>query len=154
MRFEFIVPGKTREGYIQKGIDDYSKRLGHYASFSLIIVKEEKARKNEKQLKVDQGRKLLAKVSGGGWVVALDPAGNQCSSEELAIKIGRWQDQGRQKVSFVIGGPLGLSQEVLTAADQVLSLSKMTFTHDMARLLMVEQLYRAMSIRAGSKYHK
>lgn len=154
MRFEFIVPGKTRDGYIQKGIDDFSKRLGHYATFSLTIVKEEKGRKNEQQLKVDQGRKLLSRVSADKWLVALDPAGPQCSSEELAATIGRWQDQGRQKVSFVIGGHLGLSREVLAAADQVLSLSKMTFTHDMARLIMLEQLYRAMTIRAGGKYHK
>jgi len=90
----------------------------------------------------------------GPYLVCLDRTGKQMDSTELAAQMERWEMQGQKKITFVIGGPLGLSATILKKADLVLSLSPMTFTHDMTRLLLLEQLYRACTIKAGEKYHK
>jgi len=121
MRLELLFPGKTKEAYLKKGIDDFSERLSHYVKTDFVV---------------------------------LDPGGRQLSSEEFAGMVENWEGQGRQVVSFIIGGPDGLSPAVIARADLLLSLSRMTFTHEMARLLLLEQLYRAYSIKAGTKYHK
>lgn len=154
MRFEIIFPGRTKESYLREGINDFSKRLGYYVKTSLKTVKEKKKGGNADQMKEQQGRELLARCPASAYIVALDPAGKQPTSEELAELINTWEIQGRQIVSFVIGGPDGLSAGVVEKADLLLSLSRMTFTHDMARLILLEQLYRAYTIKAGTKYHK
>ncbi|MFZ5774591.1 MAG: 23S rRNA (pseudouridine(1915)-N(3))-methyltransferase RlmH, partial [Thermodesulfobacteriota bacterium] len=102
----------------------------------------------------EDGELLMASVPGGARKVALAPDGRQFASEELAALLGRWGDQGVREVAFLIGGPCGLPARLVREADLALSLSRMTFTHEMARLLLLEQLYRAFSIRAGSGYHK
>jgi 23S rRNA (pseudouridine1915-N3)-methyltransferase len=154
MRLEIIYPGKTKEKYLQKGIDEYVKRLGRYVKIKIHEIKELKGKGDDHSLKEKEGRQLLSKVQKSSFLVVLDPSGFQKSSEELAGAISKWEGQGRQAIVFVIGGPIGLSREVLDQADEVLSLSKMTFTHEMARLILLEQIYRAYNIKAGTAYHK
>ncbi|MEN8140265.1 MAG: 23S rRNA (pseudouridine(1915)-N(3))-methyltransferase RlmH [Thermodesulfobacteriota bacterium] len=148
MFIEVIAPGRIKEGYIQAGADDYLKRLRRYNRAEVLEVKV-KARASA----VDEGNQLLARV-GAPLLVALDPAGRGMSSEGLASRIQGWMNGGVKGVSFLIGGPTGHSPAVRQRADLLLSLSPMTFTHDMARLLLLEQLYRAFAIINGSQYHK
>lgn len=155
MRLEFLFPGKTREGYLAAGIDDFRKRLANYAEVEIKNLKEFKpGRKPEPLVRQEEGQSLLARLASKTLVVALDPGGHSLSSEELAARLAIWEENGRRHLTFLVGGALGLAPEVLSRADYTLSLSRMTFTHEMARLLLLEQLYRAFSIRAGSGYHK
>ena len=153
MHITILVPGKTKESYIQQGVDEFLKRLNRYTKATLIDIKMrgKAAKSGDKDLEADF---LLERVPAGSYLVALDPNGQSLSSEQLAKTIEELENQGTGAMTFVIGGPLGLSEKVLSQASLVLSLSRMTFTHDMARLLLAEQLYRAYSINAGSGYHK
>lgn len=154
MNVECIFLGSTSEAYLEKGIADFQKRLERYCQVRVKVVKERKGRMAD-QVRIDtEGRDLLEQVEPKSLVVALDRTGRQLDSEAFAALFQQWQGQNRRTASFVIGGALGLSPEVLAAADLVLSLSLMTFTHEMARLLLLEQVYRAFTILAGSKYHK
>lgn len=154
MNIECIFLGQTNEGYLEKGIADFQRRLERYCQVRIKVVKERKGRLAD-QVRIDtEGRDLLEQIEPKSLLVALDRTGRQVGSEGFAALFQQWQDQNRRTASFVIGGSLGLSREVLSAADLVLSLSQMTFTHEMARLLLLEQVYRAFTILAGSKYHK
>jgi 23S rRNA (pseudouridine1915-N3)-methyltransferase len=154
MRAKILFLGKTKEKYLAAGIADYLKRLKRYVQVEIKIIKEKNRRGSEKlQIKAD-GCQLLENLGVKPFIVALDSTGQEISSGNLANLLSKWEQQSRQEVTFIIGGHLGLSEEVKEKADFVLSLSKMTFTHEMARLLLIEQLYRAFSIKAGSKYHK
>jgi 23S rRNA (pseudouridine1915-N3)-methyltransferase len=154
VRLELVFPGKTREAYLKKGIDDFCERLSHYVKVDLKTVKEGYGAKDGARAVLQEGEHLLAGCSRSAYLVVLDPGGRQLSSEELAGNIAEWEMQGRQVVSFVIGGAAGLSAAVRDRADLLLGLSRMTFTHEMARLILLEQLYRAYNIRAGTKYHR
>ncbi|MBI4792951.1 MAG: 23S rRNA (pseudouridine(1915)-N(3))-methyltransferase RlmH [Deltaproteobacteria bacterium] len=154
MRLELVFPGKTREAYLKKGMDDFCERLSHHVRIDIKIVKDGSAAKDEARAVLLEGEQLLAGCSRSAYLVVLDPGGRQLSSEELARSVADWEMQGRQVVSFVIGGAAGPSPAVPARADLLLSLSRMTFTHEMARLILLEQLYRAYSIKAGTKYHK
>lgn len=153
MRHELVFLGKTRESFIARGISEYSVRLQHYAKLSLLVLKE-KQHASAATVLFQEGQQLLQTVPAGAMVVALDVGGKQLSSEDLAGQISLWEQRGVKNVSYLIGGFLGISAEVLQRADLCLSLSKMTFTHELARLLLIEQLYRAYTIKAGEKYHK
>ena len=154
MNIEYIFLGQTSEGYLEEGVADFQKRLERYCQVRVKVVKEKKGRMAD-QVRIDtEGRDLLEQVEPKSFLVALDRTGRQVSSETLASLFMQWQEQNRRSVSFVIGGALGLSQEVLAAADMSLSLSMMTFTHEMARMILLEQVYRAFTILAGTKYHK
>lgn len=155
MRFELLFLGKTKERYLAAGIEEYAKRLAHYVPTDIITVKEKKCKKgvSENLLIAKESESLLQSVQGS-HLVCLDRTGIQMDSRELAACLQRWEMQGQKKISFIIGGPLGLSPAILKKADLVLSLSPMTFTHEMARMLLLEQLYRACTIKAGEKYHK
>ncbi len=155
MKIELILLGKTKEDYLDRGIQDYTQRLRHYIPVDLkyIKVKTQKAQ-NEIEIKRYESRLVDGHVTAGSFRCALDSSGKQYESERLADLIGTLEQQGIKKMSFVIGGHLGLDAHQLETADLVLSLSKMTFTHDMSRLILLEQLYRAFSIKAGTKYHK
>ena len=154
MNIECIFLGQTSEGYLEKGIADFQKRLERYCQVRVKVVKERKGRMAD-QVRIDtEGRDLLEQIEPKSLIVALDRTGRQVGSEAFAALFQQWQDQNRRSASFIIGGALGLSQEVLAAADLVLSLSMMTFTHEMARMILLEQVYRAFTILAGSKYHK
>lgn len=153
-----IVPllGKTRESYLAAGIDDFAGRLRHFAQLELPLLREKKrtAKDDPVRLAREEGQALVHCLPRSARVVALAPAGSQLSSEEFADLLGRWEEQGIRETAFLIGGPTGLPPELIRDADFVLSLSRMTFTHEMARLLLLEQLYRAFAIRAGTGYHK
>ena len=155
MRVEILFLGKTKESYLEAGINDYVSRLSHYIKLEIKTVKEGRINKNEPEKAIieKQSRNLLKHVHGA-YLVCLDRTGKQLESMALASQLEKWEMGGPPKISFVIGGPLGLSKEILQKADLVLSLSRMTFTHEMARMLLLEQLYRACTIKAGEKYHK
>ena len=154
MRIELVFLGKTKEKYLAAGIEDFVKRLSRYTRLEIKIIKDKQQKKlSENQAKENEGCSLLAAVNSS-LLVCLDRTGKQIDSEGLAGRIRQWEMQGRKSVCFLIGGPLGFSPAVLQQADLVLSLSRLTFTHEMTRLLLLEQLYRAYTINAGEKYHK
>jgi len=137
------------------GIADYAKRLTRYIATDIKTLKEKKRKKGESEnVQIEKESGILLQNAHGSYVVCLDRNGKQMDSLELAAEVQGWEMQGRKKISFIIGGPLGLSSAILAKADLVLSLSTMTLTHEMARLLLLEQLYRACTINAGENYHK
>ena len=155
---KIILPllGKTREQYLGAGIDDFAGRLRRFVQLELPVLKEKKsgAKEDAARLQNEEAQILLGSVPQSAKVVALAPLGQQLSSEELADLLCRWEDRGVREIAFLIGGPTGLAPKLVEKADYVLSLSRMTFTHEMARMLVLEQLYRAFSIKAGTGYHK
>ncbi|MBS4189865.1 23S rRNA (pseudouridine(1915)-N(3))-methyltransferase RlmH [Bacillus sp. FJAT-49705] len=159
MNISIITVGKLKEKYLKQGIDEYLKRLSAYAKMDIIEVPDEKAPEElseSEMLKVKQkeGERILAKINPDAHVIALAIDGKMKSSEELADGIDKLATYGKSKVAFVIGGSLGLSEEVLKRADEKLSFSKMTFPHQLMRLVLVEQVYRAFRIIRGEPYHK
>ncbi len=154
MRHEILFLGKIKNSFLQDGVAEFGKRLGHYTSFDIRIMKDPGAGKTGAAAKKSQGRALLAGVAAGAFKVVLDSSGQQFSSEEFAEYLTRWEERGIRTVSWLIGGAEGHDTEVLRQADLLLSFSRMTFTHDFARLLLLEQLYRAYTIKAGESYHK
>jgi 23S rRNA (pseudouridine1915-N3)-methyltransferase len=151
--------GKLKEKYLKAGIDEYLKRLSVYAKVEVIEIPDEKAPEvlspvEMEQVKQKEGDKLLAKISSDTYVIALAINGKMKSSEELADSLDKLATYGKSKIAFVIGGSLGLSDEVLKRADEKLSFSKMTFPHQLMRLILVEQVYRAYRINRGEPYHK
>jgi 23S rRNA (pseudouridine1915-N3)-methyltransferase len=153
--FELLLLGKTKDSYLSEGIAEFTGRLQHYTRVSVKQIQHrKKAQWSEEQEREEDGRLLLSHVPAGALKVALDFRGRQFTSEGLAELIGQWEQQGIKQVNLLIGGPLGHSKALVDKADLLLSLSQMTFTHDMTRLFLLEQLYRAHTIRAGEKYHK
>ncbi|MEW6219964.1 MAG: 23S rRNA (pseudouridine(1915)-N(3))-methyltransferase RlmH [Thermodesulfobacteriota bacterium] len=156
MRIELLFLGRTREGFYAEGIAEYSRRLARYVPVEIRTVKERRLAGHgaEERRRQEEGRQLLAAVSRPTFLVVLDGRGAAMGSEELARRLGEWTEAGGGRLSFVLGGPSGLADAVLAAAGQVLSLSAMTLPHELARLVLVEQLYRALTIRAGHLYHR
>lgn len=154
MKHELLFLGKIKDSFIDQGVKEYSSRIRHYTSFQIKILKE-KTKKQKKLSSIDdQGKLLLQAVPENALKIVLDSRGQQFDSESFAKKIETWEVSGVRHACYLIGGPNGHSEEVRSAADLILSISKMTFTHDMIRLLLTEQLYRAYTIKAGEKYHK
>ncbi len=154
MRHEILFLGKVKSSFLQDGVEEFRQRLKHYTPLDIRIVKDPGAGRTGAAAKKSQAEVLLGGVPAGAFTVALDSAGRQISSEEFADYLTRWENGGVRTVSWLIGGPEGHDNKVLQQADLLLSLSRMTFTHDFARLLLLEQLYRAYTIKAGEKYHK
>jgi 23S rRNA (pseudouridine1915-N3)-methyltransferase len=155
LRFELLFLGKTKEAYLAEGIKDYARRLVHYVQTDIVTVKEKKCKRGEPEsLLIEAESQCLLQSAQGTYLVCLDRSGIQMDSLELAARLQKWEMQAQKKISFIIGGPLGLSPDALKRADLVLSLSPMTLTHEMTRLLLLEQLYRACTIKSGEKYHK
>ncbi len=159
MNISIISVGKLKEKYLKAGIDEYLKRLSSYAKVEVIEVSDEKAPEvlsvaEMELVKNKEGEKLLAKLSQETYVIALAIDGKMKSSEELADTIDKLATYGKSKIAFVIGGSLGLSNEVLQRADEKLSFSKMTFPHQLMRLILLEQVYRAFRINRNEPYHK
>ena len=154
MKTILLLVGKTQNKNFQAGISDYSERITHYMPFEIRVIPELKNTRNlnEEQQKVREGELILKELQPADTVVLMDEHGKELRSIELA----RWM-QGKQNISrrlvFVIGGPYGFSPDVYARANEQLSLSKMTFSHQMVRLIMVEQLYRACTIIKGEPYH-
>lgn len=154
MKNELLVIGKIKDAFIADGVREYGSRLTHYTTFAITVLKERAKSKKVYLPREMEGKLLLDAVPPGALKVVLDSRGKQLSSEEFAEKIMHWEVQGVRHVCYLIGGPEGHGEQVLSAADVRISLSRMTFTHDMIRMLLVEQLYRAYTINAGEKYHK
>ncbi|WKA58583.1 23S rRNA (pseudouridine(1915)-N(3))-methyltransferase RlmH [Planococcus shenhongbingii] len=159
MNISIISVGKLKEKYLKSGIEEYTKRLGSYAKINEIEVADEKAPEQLSDadmeiVKKKEGDRILAKVSPDAYVIALAIDGKMKTSEQLAKDIESLMTYGRSKIVFVIGGSLGLHDEVLKRADEKLSFSKMTFPHQLMKLILVEQVYRAFRIMKGEPYHK
>lgn len=154
-----ISVGKLKEKYLKQGIEEYVKRLSGYAKIELIEVPDEKAPENlseqeMEQVKEREGERILAKVSDDAHVIALAIEGKMKSSEEFAESLDKLATYGKSKIAFIIGGSLGLSQKVMQRSNESLSFSKMTFPHQLMRLILLEQIYRAFRINRGEPYHK
>jgi 23S rRNA (pseudouridine1915-N3)-methyltransferase len=159
MNISIITVGKLKEKYLKDGIDEYKKRLSRYCSIDIFEVQDEKAPENlsekeEEQVKEKEGQGILKYIKDNTYVVALDIKGKLLSSEELSDFIGERGLKGDSSIAFIIGGSLGLSSEVLQRADYKLSFSKMTFPHQLMRLILLEQIYRGFRILKGEPYHK
>lgn len=155
MKIELAVIGKTSIGYLKQGIDEYIKRLKHYVPFEIKYIDDIKNTKNisEGQQKRTEGAKILSLLDKSDFVVLLDEHGKEYTSMQYSNYIQKRMLSGAKKVVFVIGGPYGFSQEVYDRANDKISFSKMTFNHEMIRLIFTEQLYRAYTIINHEPYH-
>ena len=154
MKTELILVGRTVNKHFVAGIEDYAERIGHYMPFNITTIPELKNTKNlsEEQQKLAEGELILKQIQPQDTVVLLDEHGRELRSVEFA----RWLEQKRntaRRLVFIIGGPYGFSQAVYARANEQLSLSRMTFSHQMVRLVFTEQIYRACTIIKGEPYH-
>ena len=159
MNIKIISVGKLKEKYLVQGINEYVKRLGAYAKIQLVEVPDEKAPENLSdaqmmQVKEKEGERILAKIREQDYVFALAIEGVNPTSEAFAKQISQLRVQGKSSFVFVIGGSLGLSPAVIKRSDTQISFGKMTYPHQLMRLILVEQIYRAFRINNGEPYHK
>jgi 23S rRNA (pseudouridine1915-N3)-methyltransferase len=159
MQIRIVAVGKIKEKFLQDGILEFEKRLRPYAKVQVIEIAEERrplsaSPSTETAAMEKEGERILAAVPPGSVVIALDVKGQAVSSPELSDAFRQWELAGKSQLAFIIGGDLGLSPAVLSGSDLRLSLSKMTFTHPMARFILLEQIYRAFRILRGEPYHK
>lgn len=157
-RIRILAVGALSESYFKAAVAEYIKRLGRYCTLEIVEVPDERAPAaascaQQRQILQKEGARLLAKLSPEETVITLDLGGEQMTSEQLALKLKALGDAGR-RTTFVIGGSLGLDEQVLARANGSLCLSKMTFTHNMARILLLEQIYRGYKINSNEPYHK
>ena len=154
MNVTLLWTGKTTAGYLETGIGLYLKRLEHYVPFEVVTLPDiKRAHLTDEQQKVLEGEALLQRLQPGDRVVLLDEKGKTFTSEAFARQLGNWMTAGVRRLAFVIGGPYGFSEPVYRRADHLMSLSAMTFSHQMVRLIFAEQLYRAFTILRGEPYH-
>lgn len=155
MEIELLTVGKTTIRFVIDGIEEYTRRLKHYIPYTIRTIPDIKntSKMDQAKQKEEEGKKILEAVSNSDYVVLLDERGKQYSSLEFSAFIEKQMVAGRRKVIFVVGGPYGFSKAVYDRADSLLSLSKMTFNHEMVRLFFTEQIYRAMTIMRGEPYH-
>lgn len=159
MNIHIIAIGKIKERYIKEGIAEFAKRLSAYCKLTIKELVDEKAPENLSAKEMDQvkekeGERIVSALPKSGYVIALAIQGKSLSSEELAEKLTELTVSGNSDISFVIGGSLGLSDSVLARSDFALSFSRMTFPHQLMRLILTEQIYRAFRIIHGQTYHK
>ncbi|WP_352420458.1 23S rRNA (pseudouridine(1915)-N(3))-methyltransferase RlmH [Proteiniborus sp.] len=159
MKIRIVSVGRIKEKFIQEGIKEYSKRLSRYCNLEIIEVDDEKAPENlshkeMEQIKDKEGEKILSKIPINSYIISLAIEGKNLSSEELSEKIESLMIEGTNEITFIIGGSLGLSKEVLQKSNFKLSFSKMTFPHQLMRVILLEQIYREFKIMKGEPYHK
>ncbi|MCS5502750.1 23S rRNA (pseudouridine(1915)-N(3))-methyltransferase RlmH [Lysinibacillus sp. A4] len=159
MNITIVSVGKLKEKYLKMGIDEYVKRLGGYAKMDLVEVPDEKAPEQLSEAEMDivkkkEGERILAKISPDAYVIALAINGKMKTSEQMAADIESLMTYGKSKIAFVIGGSLGLHDDVLKRADEQQSFGKMTLPHQLMKLVLVEQIYRSFRIMKGEPYHK
>lgn len=159
MKITVIAVGKIKEKYLVEAIKEYSKRLSRYCKLEIIEVADEKtpdgaSRALEDQIREKEGERILKAVRDGSYVTALAIEGKMLSSEELAGQMEQYGIAGISQLTFIIGGSLGLSERVLKRADKLLSFSRMTFPHQLMRVILLEQIYRSYRIIYGEPYHK
>ena len=156
MKIKIIALGKIKEKYLKSGIDEFLKRLTPYASVSVVELNpiEIKDENLKDKILLDEGEKILSNIKPLDFVITLEIEGQQFSSEDFAQKIKDLTNNGTQEIVFVIGSSCGIGKNVSTRANLKMSMSKMTFLHECARLILIEQIYRAFKINKGEKYHK
>lgn len=159
MNIKIIGVGKLKEKYLKQGIAEYAKRLGKFCKFEIVEVPDEKAPEKlsaaeMEGVKEKEGERILAKIRNKEYVYALAIEGKERSSEEFAQEIAQLTTYGRSDITFVIGGSLGLSPAVLKRAETKISFGRFTLPHQLMRLVLSEQIYRAFMINNGSPYHK
>ena len=159
MGITVISVGKIKEKYLTMAIDEYSKRLSKYCKLSFIQVQDEKTPDNASEtvnnkIKEIEGERILKNIKDSAYVIALAIEGKQLSSEQLASTLDNLAVTGKSDIVFVIGGSLGLSSQVLSRADYLLSFSKMTFSHQLMKVILLEQIYRSYRIIKNEPYHK
>lgn len=153
MKLVLIQVGKTDAAYLQEGIKEYEKRLPHYSPFELVTIPDVKKVKDEADQKKKEGEAILLKLQGGDFIVLLDEGGKQFTSRKLSEFLQKKMNESLKRLVFIIGGPYGFSSELYQAANLKLSLSSLTFSHQMVRLFFLEQLYRAQTILRNEPYH-
>lgn len=158
MKITLACVGKIKEKYLTAGIDEFNKRLTPFCKLEVVSINEERMPDNpsdaeKQQVLARETQRLMAVIPENSYVILLDVIGRQLSSPELAAKMDALALEGKSHLTFVIGGAFGYTDELRRRADFALSFSKMTFTHQMIRLLLVEQIYRAFKISRGEKYH-
>ena len=159
LSIKIIATGDFKENYLRDACAVYKTRLGAWCKLEEIILKEEKLPDNPSQTQIDkaleiEAKRVLEKISPRAYVIAMCVEGKQLSSEELAEKIEQIQSNGSSEIIFIIGSSFGLSPEVKARADYKLSISKLTFPHQLLRVILHEAVYRALSIVNGTRYHK
>lgn len=155
MNVQLIVVGKTDSKQVASIVDEYKARLGHYVRFDIAVVPDLKSTKSlsEEQQKRAEGEAIMRLLNTSDYVVLMDERGEQYSSEEFAAWMEKRMASGCKRLCFIIGGPYGFSPEVYGRADGKISLSRMTFSHQIVRAIFAEQLYRAFTILRGEPYH-
>jgi 23S rRNA (pseudouridine1915-N3)-methyltransferase len=155
MKIKIIVIGKTGKSFLKEGETEYLKRLGHYLNIERIEIPDIKNAKKMSinQIKTEEAKQVVTKLDKGDYVVLLDENGKQRGSEDFANWLQQIQNRGLKHLTFVVGGPYGFSEELYNLANEKISLSKMTFSHQMIRMLFFEQLYRACTILRNEPYH-
>jgi len=159
MKITIISVGKLKEKYLVDGISEYTKRLSKYCEINEIVLKDEPIpdKSNEtidNDIKIKEGKKIIDAMPQNSYKIALDLRGEMLSSEELARKILQIQTYNNSHICLIIGGSLGISKEVIDKVDYKLCFSKMTFPHQLMKLILVEQIYRAFKINHNETYHK
>ena len=159
MNINILTVGKIKEKYIKEGINEFSKRLSRYAKLKIIEIDDEKAPENLSQKDMEkvmekEGEKIISKIPQNSFIISLEIEGKSISSEMLSKKIEDIMISGNNDITFIIGGSLGLSNEVKMMSNFKLSFSKMTFPHQLMRLILLEQIYRAFRIMKNEPYHK
>jgi len=155
MKIILIQTGKTTEKYISDGVEEYSSRIRKYNPFEIITLAELKNTKSMPvaEQKLKEGRKILESVGADDFAIILDEKGKEFTTSEFAGQLGKIFLQSKKRIVFLIGGPYGFSDEVYKRADMKMSLSRLTFSHQMVRLLFTEQLYRVFTVIKGDPYH-
>lgn len=159
MKITVITVGKMKEKYLRDAVAEYSKRLGAYCKLEIIEVADEKTpdhagEAQERMILAKEAQRILRYIKEEAFVITLEIGGKQLSSEELAAKIDRLGVQGTGHLIFIIGGSIGLGKEVLDRSGFALSFSRMTFPHQLMRVILLEQIYRSFRIIQGAPYHK
>lgn len=159
MQLTILCVGRLKEDYWKDAVKEYEKRLSRYVKLAVIEVADEKApeklsREEEKQILLEEGERLLKKIPEGSYVITLEIQGKRFSSEGFSRRLEQLSVQGESRICLVIGGSLGLSDEVRNLAREAVSFSEMTFPHQLMRVILLEQLYRAFKIQNNEPYHK
>ena len=152
MKINLICVGKIKEAYLRDAVDEYIKRLKAWCILNVVEIDEGNFNKSDVEIREIEGRQIKTKLRG--YVIATAIDGIQKSSIEFAKEIEKLQVSGKNEISIIIGGSTGLSEEILRSANEKISFSKMTFPHQLFRVMMLEQIYRALSILNNSAYHK
>lgn len=155
MKLNIICMGKTRERFIQQGIEKYVHYLQHYADLEIKELKEEKIQnlKEAPAIRKKEAEKIFKAIPEGAYMISLDERGEEFTSHEFASFLNKILESGAREMVFVLGGAMGLDEQITARSQRTIALSRWTFTHEMARLVLLEQLYRAFTIIKGKTYH-